>query len=150
VEDRWGWLAAAFVTVLGALGTLWGRVYKWRMDGDATAIGHYRQFITEQRNELKKVREDCDRLRTRLTMHDDHMVNQQKLIEQLYVRDARCKADLSYLWEKATKAGLDLGPMPESLKIKADEEFEVRTAMQNTALLKKLDGRDNAPAGGDL
>jgi hypothetical protein len=133
--DKWGWVATVVATVTTALAGLWAAVWKVKGDREKTVIDQYRQLIADQKAENIQMRET-------LKLHATNSDAQQALIDDLYVRDRRCQIEMARLWVRVCEAGLDLGPMPESLMVVEKEkttDYRMNTAKQNAALLKNLD-----------
>jgi hypothetical protein len=144
-------VAAGLGTALGAgvtaLIALLGFMRKGKRADERTAIGYYRGLI----DELKK----------QLDRHGEHMADQVGVIDLLRAQLARCDIDATRVWgavdrqadyiarcrELLRGAGLDAGPQPEppqrrcGAEDRMTAEFAVRSAKENTALLKELDGK---------
>jgi hypothetical protein len=153
-EGVWAGIGALATALAGALVTVLAVLRKGKKQDERTAINYYRGLI----DELKK----------QLDRHGEHMADQVRVIDLLRAQLARCDVDATRVWGAVDRqadyiarcrdilkgAGLDAGPAPEppqrrcGAEDRMTAEFAVRSAKENTTLLKELDDRVKNGGGG--
>jgi hypothetical protein len=112
----YGWVAAGFVLVLGAIGTFWNAIRGGRREDSTTALTHANNIIRGYERYVGKQDDRIGGLEKQIRdLSADHRKENDALWEKLGEterKELRCQMRLEWLIGQMRSSGMDVPPAP--------------------------------------